>query len=189
MRGRRGQACGSRCQCRSCEDECARRAVKAVNCTKYSPQKPEDSRTILSADHALGAYPLVPRATVVVATVGALSFLACVLARLGFGRAAWIVGSSRVAVRIFPPATLLARRVRVRHFGKKPLGRRPGVLQGLRLRRRRDLSLRCKHAQAQGARYGASEQEKVFHRDGLLAGESPRFIGTGQRTFGVDRNN
>jgi hypothetical protein len=50
-------------------------------------------------------------------------------------------------------------------LGKKPFDRRPGVLQGLRLHRRRDLGLRCKHAQAQSTRYGASEQEKVFHRN------------------------
>ena len=99
-----------------------------------------------------------------------LSVPAPVLAGVGFVCTACIVGISLVADRKFLIAPLQAYRdERVRRpawgLGKKPLGRRPGVLQGLRLRRRRDLGLRRKHAQAQGARYGASEQEKALHRD------------------------
>ena len=95
---------------------------------------------------------------------------ASVLARVSSVCTACVIGSSVVAGRKFLIAPFQAQgdeRVSrpARRLGKKPLGRRPGVLQGLRLRRRRDLGLRRKHAQAQGARHGASEQEKVLHRD------------------------
>lgn len=99
-----------------------------------------------------------------------LSVPACVLARVGFVCAARIVGASLVADGKFLIAPLQAHREeRVGRpgwsLGKKPLGCRQRVRQGLRRRRRRDLGLRREHAQAQGARHGASEQEKALHRD------------------------
>ena len=156
--------------------------MKAVNRTEYSPQELEGSRTILSAGHAPGAYPPVSSSD------NLCSVPAAVLAGVGSVRTAGVIGRSIVADRIFLIAPFQAHGdERVGRpswgLGKKPLGCRPGVVQGLRLRRRRDLGLRRKHAQAEGARHGASEQEKVFHRE-CPAIQRPKAITAARRRHG-----
>jgi hypothetical protein len=136
--------------------------VKGVNRPKYSPQKPERSRTIHLAGHAPGAYPLGLRATVVLskcALPSLIAYLLTVLPEIDANDAGGVLVEALLEVVV---TTLQALDLMV---GDDPGGCGTGVLQGPGRCRRTGIGLCRELVETDGARDTAREQEKALHRD------------------------